>query len=272
MAKYFVDTSVLTEALLKFGPTATACRAKLTSNETQLPGFAVREFKAGPLKNWVWLHNRLATTQSLSESLGLIQALSRTPQRSMTSTVLEALKIARESSIGRTMLQTLTAKYGPKASLDAIEADEIRLHLYKTIMRAWRNRRSLTKKSVCDLNCYQEVAPQEKRGLIEIQPMKCYPSGGECSLAGLLRGNMDALIKLRDANQAMPESSESKRRGRVLKDLVKDSRYLLDEHDCRSLGDALFAFFCPPDAEVLTTNLKDHGPLATALGKVAAMP
>ena len=34
----------------------------------------------------------------------------------------------------------------------------------------------------------------------------------------------------------------------------------------------MFAFFCPIDAVVLTTNIKDHKPLAEALGKKAQTP
>jgi hypothetical protein len=38
------------------------------------------------------------------------------------------------------------------------------------------------------------------------------------------------------------------------------------------LGDALFAFFAPSDCEILTTNLRDHSPLAASLNKHAVLP
>jgi hypothetical protein len=46
----------------------------------------------------------------------------------------------------------------------------------------------------------------------------------------------------------------------------------LDNGKCRSLGDAVFAFLAPADSVILTTNVKDHQPLAEALGKSAISP
>ncbi len=46
---------------------------------------------------------------------------------------------------------------------------------------------------------------------------------------------------------------------------------LTDQH-CRQLGDAVFAFFCPNDAVILTTNAKDLAPLAESLGKKTHTP
>jgi hypothetical protein len=46
----------------------------------------------------------------------------------------------------------------------------------------------------------------------------------------------------------------------------------MDAKDCRRLGDAFFALYAPPDAVILTTNIKDHAPLAEALGKQARIP
>ena len=43
----------------------------------------------------------------------------------------------------------------------------------------------------------------------------------------------------------------------------------MSDKTCRDLGDAVYAFFAPPDSVVLTTNIRDHRPLAEALGKQA---
>ena len=42
--------------------------------------------------------------------------------------------------------------------------------------------------------------------------------------------------------------------------------------DCRNLGDAVFAFFAPNTSAILTTNIRDHRPLAAAVGKTAISP
>jgi hypothetical protein len=80
------------------------------------------------------------------------------------------------------------------------------------------------------------------------------------------------LIALRDA---IPENSsrrEDRERRKVLKQLINTPKLPLDRESCRALGDAIFAFFCPEDAVVLTTNLRDHEPLAQAVGKRAEGP
>jgi len=57
-----------------------------------------------------------------------------------------------------------------------------------------------------------------------------------------------------------------------LKKLAVHPNSRFDREDCRALGDAYFALFAPADADILTTNLKDHRPLAEALGKTAVSP
>jgi hypothetical protein len=87
-----------------------------------------------------------------------------------------------------------------------------------------------------------------------------------------LKVRPDILRALRDA---IPESSardEDRNRRKVLKQLINTPKLPLTEQQCRWLGDAIFAFFCPEDAVILTTNIKDHKPLAEAIGKIAEQP
>ena len=76
----------------------------------------------------------------------------------------------------------------------------------------------------------------------------------ECCLADQLKARPDLLEALRNA---IPESSkrdEDRNRRKVLKQLNSPKRPLTEEQ-CRWLGDAIFAFFCPQDAVILTTNI-----------------
>ncbi len=60
MTNAFVDTTVLTDATLKIGDVAKIAKIAIKRyGKTQLPVYAIKEFKAGPLKNFVWLHNLL---------------------------------------------------------------------------------------------------------------------------------------------------------------------------------------------------------------------
>jgi hypothetical protein len=65
---------------------------------------------------------------------------------------------------------------------------------------------------------------------------------------------------------------EDQRRRTVLTDFAKRPGGGLTQKACRSLGDAYFAIFAPADSVILTTNVKDHAPLAEALKKKAVAP
>jgi hypothetical protein len=64
-------------------------------------------------------------------------------------------------------------------------------------------------------------------------------------------------------------SAEADRRLKALKALKGNK---LTAKDCIGLGDAVFAFFAPNQSAILTTNIKDHAPLAASLGKQAISP
>ena len=182
MSKAFIDTTVLTDALIKSAEIRkSAIEALKKFNVTELPVFAIKEFKAGPLKNFAWMHNKLAILGSFEKAIDALQRMSRTPRRYTTSTAIEALREAA-GSISRQTPGTLVAKYGADASMDKVQCDEFRLAINVAIRKPWKKRRDITTDVVLPLPCYREVAPYERRGLIELEPNKCNPPG-ECSLS-----------------------------------------------------------------------------------------
>ena len=110
-----------------------------------------------------------------------------------------------------------------------------------------------------------------KTGLIDLAPKQC-DVDEECCLAAELKSRPDLLAALRDAIPPTSTRSEDVNRRKVLRQLVKHPNEILDRNGCRQLGDAIFAFFCPENACVLTSNLKDHLPLTKAIGKTAEAP
>jgi hypothetical protein len=270
MNKAFIDTTILTDVLIKSAEAKkTAVDALKKFTITELPVFAIKEFKAGPLKNFVWMHNKLVIVGSYAKALEALQRMSRTPRRYTTSTALEALREA-QGSISRQTPGSLAGKYGANASMDKILCDEIRLSIKTAIMKAWRRRRKITTDIVLPLPCYREVAPYEKRGLIEIDPKTCNPSN-ECSLAPHLRVKLDELTKLRDVIKDS-ERPEDQRRSRTLREIYRKPKLPIEEKDCLNLGDAVFVLFAPNDSIIMTTNIADYKPLAEAIGKVAKTP
>src|SRR5260370_20693986 len=92
MTKAFVDTTVFTDAALKGSPYNKTARAALKRfTETDLPVYAIKEFKAGPLSHYVWLHNKFATLKSFYKTLDALHGMSMAPRKYRTATALEAL-------------------------------------------------------------------------------------------------------------------------------------------------------------------------------------
>lgn len=270
MDKAIIDTTVLTDVLLNSGEAkAVALKAVNFYLHTYLPVYAIKEFKAGPLKNFVWMHNKFVITKSYEESIDALQRMSRTPKRYTTSTALQALREAAGSIAKKTPAE-LIKKYGESESMDKILCDENRLALKYKILSAWKKRRKVSTDILSPLPCYREVPPYEKRGLLELDPKGC-DSKIECSISSVLKGKPHELKKLRDVIKES-DKPENVRRSKALRQLYRKPGAFFGDQECRNLGDAIFAFLAPADAEILTTNIRDHGLLAQALGKLAITP
>src|SRR6266487_2924047 len=114
MAKAFVETTILADFLLKKGEQGTKAREALGRYElTELPAYAIKELKAGIMRNMAWFHNKLISTRSFSKAIGALQRMSLTPRRYTTASALEALRDAA-TVLGRSTTADLVQEYGPK--------------------------------------------------------------------------------------------------------------------------------------------------------------
>jgi len=156
MSKAYVETTVLTNLLLKPGSSKHAkAQAALGRYESSLlPVYAIKEWKAGPLDHYAYVHDKLAVTRSLADTIGAITAIHPlSPYRKNTS--LEALEAAAR----------LDATAEPETgrdyrSRDEENADRYRLALASLIVRSWRKRRKIAKETIQDLECYTEAEPK----------------------------------------------------------------------------------------------------------------
>ena len=98
MARAFVETTVLVDALLKRRSDTgiKAIEALRRFETTELPVYAIKEFQSGPLKNFAWFHNKLATTKSFAAAVTALQKMAMTPRRYTVATALEGLREAAE--------------------------------------------------------------------------------------------------------------------------------------------------------------------------------
>jgi len=266
MTNAYVETTVLTDVLLKpRTPKQQRAEAALARYaKTLLPVYSIKEWKAGPLRNFAYLHDKLSITGSLRDTLQAVSVLARGSHKQATS--IEAMTAAATVSSAQG-----EARSAMRAG-DREMADRYRLALASLIIRSWHRRRKVTSEVVDELPCYAEVEPfVGKDGLFELKPWDC-ERDQECCLGPRLKAEPKLLIALRDS---IPENSgrrEDQRRRAALKRLIKHPKEIVDRETCRDLGDAIFAFFCPKGAVVLTTNLRDHRPLAESVGKVAEKP
>jgi hypothetical protein len=263
MSEAYVETTILTDALLKKGSKkqAMALAALARYDRTSLPVYSIKEWKNGPLSYFAYLHGKLVTTKSLARTYEALSALRQQPYR--MATTLEALAAVER------LLAEAEKNYSGLGQTEDEKADCYRVQLELLIIRSWNKRRDLTTNVVGELACYTEAPPMKRKdGLLDLKPRLC-DRDQQCCLASELKANPRALEALLNAVPSNSKRIEDNNRRKILKRLIKHPHEVLNREDCRKLGDAIFAFFCPDNACILTTNLKDHAPLAEALGKCA---
>jgi hypothetical protein len=267
----FVDTTILADALLKEGDRKKQAEQALAAFDgSELPVYAIKEFKAGPLQHYVYLYNKLSKTGSLSKTLEALKNLPHPYHKRKQSTALEGLS-AVWKDVGEENLSEITEEASGDPDLHSFVTDRIRLGVKRKILKAWRRRRDLTSDVVNELPCYEESEPRERRGELHLDDKKCDPSP-ECCMADDFRADDEATSSLMEAIENLPENPENGRRYSVLKTLHEDANTHIKNKECRDLGDAVFAFYCPSESTILTTNVKDHRALAEAMGKGAVKP
>lgn len=269
MAKAYLDTTIIADILLKNG-SPDALKAKQALNRfdsAEIHGYAIKELKAGPLQNFAWMHNKLVA-HGWAKAIGALQRMSLTPKRYTTSTALEALRQAAQSLRSPT-LSELTEQYGAAATLESIMKDRYRLSIAAIVKKAWKQRYKYGALSY-PLACYVESPPSiDKAGWLNVKPTRCEKL---CCLTDDLRANAAALKAMRGViiSQASGRR-EDQRKTSALRQVLRHKDGV-DEDVCRSLGDTVFAFFAPNDSVILTTNVRDHEPLANCLGKSVEKP
>jgi hypothetical protein len=266
MVSAFLETTVLTDYLLKKDGSERAAANVLSDfNNTIVPQFAWKEFKRGPLSNFKWAHNKLAETGSFAQTLSALQRLSRTPQRYLTSTAIQALHSAFVSSFDGVSLQDLQDRYGSKATMDNLLADALRLEIKRAIFASWRKRKTLFGGPHHRLKCYPDADLHEVKLRVEINPRDC-PADTECCLKEELSTKKKELSHARAALRGSASRPEITNRLRVLRQIEKHPQSKMGPLECRRFGDAYFVIFCPADAVIITTNVRDIEPMATRLG------
>jgi hypothetical protein len=257
----YLDTTVLVEALFKTRPRRRRAREVVrTYEKSMLPVYAIKEMSLGALSNAVWLYNRLVETHSLTRTYDAIGASIKRPNR--VATAMELLHSASETMIGVDLSDARTF-----AQTDRLQAEMHALSLRRIIQNGWRDRRKVTTEVVDELDCFPEQAPyiDEELNIMTMGENNC-PARQDCQYAPKLRrrpSELDSLIKVIKGS----DRREDIRRRKALHVLKNTPNRKFENGDCRGLGDAYFALHCPQNTTILTSNQRDHAPLAEALGR-----
>jgi hypothetical protein len=258
----FLDTTILADLLLKPAREGRAARQLLDGfSETLLPQYAIKEFKAGALRNVIWFYNKLISCAVYSDAIAAIPLLWMQSNKMLTA--MRAMADF-ESSIGKELPDQLAKKY-PGQTEDIIRKAEAQLWLKTLIFRAWRRRRKVATHVVAPLSCYREIDPElRSSGVIDDRPVRCETD--DCCLRRSFGARADDLKCLIDACDQQAARPEIQKRRKALRRLNRFPDRELSETDCIALGDAVFALQCPQNSIIVTTNVRDHEPLANALG------
>jgi hypothetical protein len=264
----FLDTTVVTDLVLKTGAAREAARIAVANRDVLVPQYALKELKLGPLQHYRWLYDKLRQERSLSRALDALHRLSRTRQRGKASTAMEALTLIA-SFFGQFTWSEVTPSDSGE-TVDVVMAELVRLEIKKRVLRAWKKRSTIGNR-FDELACYPETEIVASEDRLELKPNQCDKTKS-CAVQRLITMNLDQLDKVIEALAALPDKAENLNRRRVLKEIRKRPSSQITPEQCRAIGDAYFALRCPSTAELTTTNVKDIEPLATAIGKKTRRP
>ncbi len=271
MSKAFLDTTIVVNILLKRGELHTRCRSALDRfDQVQFPEYALKEMRAGPLYAWVWLHNKCVVEKSFERVIRGLHAMANSRRKNLSSTALEA--IAETGSSTRMQMGRLVEKYGPKATEDAVHCDRMRLGLRRRITSAWSGRRSFGAEMSDPIACFANSELDMVSGILDCRPLSSCDWKKGCALAARMSSDPGMLKALRAVALADQSRRENVKRAQVLRHIVRTPNRPITDSECRAIGDAAFAFLAPPDSVILTTNIRDHQPLAKSVQKRAEEP
>ncbi len=266
MSKAFLDTTIVADALLKRGEQHNnAVNALARYDEILLPVYAIKEFKRGPLRAYIWLHNKVITTGSWGNAVECIASIHT--HKNLSSTAIKAVAdftSALEAPEGEDFSGLRSSSGGTFLQKQA------RIWLKTKIFGAWRKLNQRPFQKTQNLDCYALVAPKQKSsGIIDRGPYKC--TLGNCCVQMQLLDDQEALKALEKICKGS-EKQEMLKRAKVLRHIRRHPNSNIEENKCVTLGDLVFALQCPEGAVILTTNIVDHEPLSNALGKQAVLP
>jgi hypothetical protein len=275
LANAFIDTTILCNALnfsskedQNIALAALGCYKK-----TEIPYYALRELKAGPMSYWILAHNYLATESSIEEARSRISKAGAFKPRQKTLG-LEII-INGYDAVMQLLKEKAKSNYVPEFD----EKTELENYIARKILKAWYNRNNIANLTIQPLSCFTDSELEfEGRNLrFEDKRFGCR-SDVTCGAAVNLKNqqaDLDTILEvLRPPKEKLETQEKQETTGRrsALKEISKKAPKDFPHKKCRSIGDAYFCIMAPNDSDILTTNKIDFEPLAKALRKNLVVP
>lgn len=262
MTKAFLDTTILVDLLLGAPAKQEVAKDLIGKySETQVPAYAFKEMRSGPLSHLVFTYNLLASRDTFEEVTSQLSRLSQFQ--------------ARRFSVGMTSIVRGLVAASATAQTEEDKKRSVQAWLLREIQKAWRRRRRVTSKVVAPLACLVEDDYELRDGRLRtsIGSQSCTP-GVPCSAALHLKGRASDVQVLVHALRPKKKGEFLKRewssRRSALKEVLKHRAGEVPRKHCRAFGDAYICLMAPSDSVILTTNKVDFEPLSKALGKKVA--
>jgi len=268
----FLDTTILCDSLLAEDARQKAVRQALsTYQKTELPIYALREFRSGALANWVLGHNVLTSSATFAEAGTLMSRRGAFAPRKL-SVGMTALSQGL-SAVLNVPATALPAPFhsGQGTAEEALKR-EVEAWIARKVFQAWQKRKKVASHHTHPLGCFidsdlamvgNQIRPKDER-------WEC-ATGATCGAALELKqqtADVEALVEaLKEPGEGKKEKSETSGRRRALKDVLAKTPKEFSHKRCRAIGDAYFCIVAPKAADILTSNKVDFEPLAAPLNK-----
>jgi len=271
----FLDTTTIVDHVLNKGSKERIDKILKAHSKKIGSQYAKMEIKKGVLQHLILLHNKLVTYPTFQSVLDSLQRISRTPQRNRLSTMLEAIsKFFAE--IASTRPSEIKKKYG-EIPVNEFLQREASSYLRFTIRRLWKNIDKLFDEVKNPMDCFLDIAePYLDNHLYKNDPRECKGSKIECKIKKFFQNNQKEFEKIIKAVEKITDKDEETiKRLKSLKDIVRllpyPNRLFSNKEqnvkECWYCSDAILTVLSPPDAKILTSNIKHYQPICQAVGK-----
>ena len=267
----FLETTAIADLLFKNKVTAKKIRDISASYTIKYSSQYVRmEIKRGVLRNFVLIHNKAVECSKLSEVHTYIHSLAATPMRHTLSTMLEAIANFYAEFEGRE-LSRLPQDQRPTEFQKIMLAAYLRLR----IKRFWLAFEKVVDVLVDEVECYKRVymlkPPTYDGRVFDNTFSNCDRFKPEiCRLREFSNENHDGLVAIQAALiSAQAQDSETEKRLRAIKQVLRVKKRDVSQRDCWWMGDAILILEAPENTEILNGNAKHYEPMCKAVGKVS---